>query len=147
MSASSSETTLDTVFVPSLLLAAFLNIKRRFNVWIFVRLFNVWIFVRLFNVWISVKHPENADMSGCVAMPRLGNKIFVPGKFSHKEEDDPEDEYYMLVDISDPGDGLCLTATRLVGGKHGRLSTDDDDTLQLDLDKFRVFRGYFLRDD
>jgi len=32
-----------------------------------------------------------------------GNKIFVPGRFSHKEVDDPKDEYFMLVDISNAG--------------------------------------------
>jgi len=80
-------------------------------------------------------------------MPVVGNKIFIPASYSHKEVDEPEDEYYMLVDISDPGDGVCYTVTRLVGGKYGRVSTDDDDTLQIGLDEFRFFRGYYMRKD
>jgi len=84
-------------------------------------------------------------MSGFVAVPLIGNKIFVPGRFSHKKVDDPEDEYFKLVDISDAGDGVYYSITRLVGGKSGRLSTDEDDTLQLDLDEFCIFRGFYMR--
>jgi len=50
-----------------------------------------------------------------------------------------------LVDISDAGDGVYYSVVRLVGGKYGRLSTDDDDILQFDSDEFRTFRGYYMR--
>jgi len=84
-------------------------------------------------------------MSCLTDTPILGDKIFVPGRFSHKEVDDPEDEYFMLVDISDPGDGVYYSVVRLVGGKYGGLSTDDDDILHLGLDEFQIFRGYYMR--
>jgi len=77
--------------------------------------------------------------------PILGNKIFVPGRFSHKEGDDAQDEYFMLLDISDAGDGVYYSVVRLVGGKYGRLAMDDDDILHLDLDEFRTFREYYMR--
>jgi hypothetical protein len=77
--------------------------------------------------------------------PVIGNKIFVPGSFSHKEVDVPEDEYFVLLDISDPGDGVNYSVVRLVGGKYGRPSTDDDDIFQLELEEFRKFRGYYMR--
>jgi len=86
-------------------------------------------------------------MSGLAAMPLIGNKIFVPKCFSHKEVDDADDEYFILMDISDPGDGVTYTVTRLMGGKYGRISTDHDDTLHLQLDEFRIFRGYYMRTD
>jgi len=85
------------------------------------------------------------NMSYLTDTPLLGNKIFVPGRFSHKEVDDPEDEYFILVDISDAGDGVYYSVVRLVGGKYGRPSTDDDAILQLDLDEFRFFRGHYMR--
>jgi len=90
-------------------------------------------------------HTQTSSMSSFRGTPLIGNKIFVPGHYSHKEVEDPEDEYFMLVDISDAGDGVYYSVTRLVGGKYGRLSTDDDDTLQLDLDEFLLFRGYYMR--
>ena len=84
-------------------------------------------------------------MPGSTATPLLGDKIFVPACFSHKEVDDLEDEYFMLTDISDAGDGVNYSVTRLVGGRYGKPSTDDDDTLQLSLDNFLLFRGYYKR--
>jgi len=38
-------------------------------------------------------------MSDSTATPLLADKIFVPACFSHQEVDDPEDEFFMLVDI------------------------------------------------
>jgi len=90
-------------------------------------------------------HTRKLGMSGSTATPLLGDKIFVPACFSHQEVDDPEDEYFMLIDISDAGDGVNYSVTRLVGGKYGRPSTDDDDTLQLSLEEFLLFRGYYKR--
>jgi len=84
-------------------------------------------------------------MSSVPPTPLLGNKILVPGCYSHKEDDEPADEYYTLVDINNPGDGMCYSVTRLVGGKYGRLSTDDGDTLELCLEEFSLFRGFFMR--
>jgi len=83
-------------------------------------------------------------MSCFAGMPVVGNKIFVPASYSHKEVD-PEDEYFVLVDIHNPGDGVCYYATRLMGGKYGTLSTDEDDTMEMDLEEFRHFRGYCMR--
>ena len=83
-------------------------------------------------------------MSGTPGMPVVGNKILVPASYSHKEVD-PEDEYYVLVDIHNPGDGLCYYATRLMGGNYGTVSTDEDDTMEMDLEEFRLFRGFYMR--
>jgi len=85
-------------------------------------------------------------MSGFGGMPVLGNKIFVPASYSHKEVD-PEDDYYVLVDIHNPGDGVCYSATRLMGGKYGTVSTDEYDTMEMNLEEFRLFRGYYMRKD
>ena len=88
---------------------------------------------------------KKIGMSDLATMPLIGNKIFVPKCFSHKEDDDVQDEYFILMDISETGNALNYTVTRLMGGKYGRISTDHDDTLQLELDEFRIFRGYYMR--
>ena len=88
---------------------------------------------------------KQREMSSVMELPLIGHKIFVPGCFSHKEGDDPVDEYFMLMDIDDPGDGVSYIVTQLVGGKYGRPSTEEDDTLHLNLEEFRIFRGYCLR--
>jgi len=84
------------------------------------------------------------DMSGFADMPVIGNTIFVPACFSHKEVD-PEDDYFTLHDIHNPGDGVYYYLTRLVGGKDGTISTDEDDIIQINLDEFRRFRRYYMR--
>jgi len=83
------------------------------------------------------------DMSGFADMPVIGNTIFVPACYSHKEVD-PEDDYFTLHEIHDPGDGVCYCLTRPVGGKNGTISSDEDDIIQINLDEFRLFRGFYM---
>ena len=84
-----------------------------------------------------------AKMSFVKATPCIGNKIFVPLQYSHAEEN-AEDEYFLLSDIENFGDGECYSVKKLVGGKNGKVSRDPDDNLHLDLDEFYMFREFFL---
>jgi len=84
-----------------------------------------------------------ARMSFVRATPRVGNKILVPLQYSHTEEK-PEDEYFMLMDMQNFGDGECYSVTKLIGGKNGIVSVDPDDTLHIDLDEFYMFREFFI---
>ena len=92
---------------------------------------------------IFPKMCQRKPMSFVVATPCIGNKILVPCQYSHNEED-AEDEYFILHEIKHHGDGVCYSVTKLDGGDYGTVFTDPNDILHLNLDEFYMFREFFI---
>jgi len=89
--------------------------------------------------------PENTDMSCFGGMPVLGNKILVPARY-HMAGVEPTDDYYVFDRILDSDDGVLYYATLLVGGTYGTYHGVPH-TMELNLEEFRLFRGYYLSKD